>query len=198
MPKLVHCTSTAKAEEVKQALAETAYRLFREKGFDQVGVRDITAAVGVTTGAFYYHFKNKSELLDYHAKKNGLWLMEEVPKLLAGLPPLEQIKKLLGTYLCNIFVADGYELCEDRMFLQHFARRESPGLRERVTELVRACQQEGTLTNNVSAEEIARRVLIAYRGVEYDWCIHQGDYDIHSLMAEQVTVVLTYYKCEKE
>lgn len=197
MPKLVHCTTTAKAEEVKQTLADTAYQLFREKGFDRVGVRDITAAVGVTTGAFYYHFKNKSEILDYQARKNGRWLSEKVPKLLAGLPPLEQIKKLLGTYLCDIFVDEGYELCEDRMFLQHFARRESPGLRMQVTELVRACQQEGTLTDQVPAEEIARRVLIAYRGVEYDWCIHQGDYPIHRLMQELITVILDHYKCEK-
>ena len=197
MPKLVHCTTTAKAEEVKEALADTAYRLFREKGFDQVGVRDITAAVGVTTGAFYYHFKNKSEILDYHAQKNGRWLAEEVPKLLADLPPLEQIKKLLATYLCDIFVDEGYELCEDRMFLQHFARRESPRLRVQVAGLVQACQEEGTLTRDTPADEIARRVLIAYRGVEYDWCIHQGEYPIHHMMEEMVTAVLDHYKCEK-
>lgn len=197
MPKLVHCTTTAKAEEVKQALADTAYRLFREMGFDQVGVRDITAAVGVTTGAFYYHFKNKSEILDYHAQKNGIWLKEEVPGLLAGLPPLEQIRKLLAGYLCDIFEDEGYELCEYRMFLRHFARRESPGLRAQVTELVRACQRDGTLTGQVPAEEIARRLLITCRGVEYDWCIHQGNYSIRELMGELLDVILDHYKCEK-
>lgn len=50
--------------EVRQAeiLAQAA-RLFREKGYLATSIRDIGEAVGVTSAALYYHFKNKDELL---------------------------------------------------------------------------------------------------------------------------------------
>ncbi|TWT15182.1 TetR/AcrR family transcriptional regulator [Reyranella sp. CPCC 100927] len=43
-------------------LLRAASRLFRDRGFDKVGVAEITAAAGLTHGAFYTHFKSKDEL----------------------------------------------------------------------------------------------------------------------------------------
>ncbi len=41
----------------------TAGRLFREKGFEGVGVSEIMAAAGLTNGAFYRHFESKDDLV---------------------------------------------------------------------------------------------------------------------------------------
>jgi TetR/AcrR family transcriptional repressor of nem operon len=49
------------AEKHANILKEAA-RLFRERGFDGVGVADIMKAAGLTHGAFYAHFPSKSEL----------------------------------------------------------------------------------------------------------------------------------------
>src|SRR5262245_15477429 len=46
----------------RDELVRAASRLFRERGFDKVGVADITAAAGLTHGAFYTHFKSKEAL----------------------------------------------------------------------------------------------------------------------------------------
>jgi TetR/AcrR family transcriptional repressor of nem operon len=46
----------------RQTLIETAARLFRERGFDGVGVMEISKAAGLTQGAFYAHFKSKEAL----------------------------------------------------------------------------------------------------------------------------------------
>ncbi|HKU98318.1 MAG TPA: TetR/AcrR family transcriptional regulator [Vineibacter sp.] len=46
----------------REDLLRAAGRLFRENGFDKVGVADITAAAGLTHGAFYTHFKSKDAL----------------------------------------------------------------------------------------------------------------------------------------
>ena len=44
-------------------ILEAAIVQFRERGFHGVGVDDIAAAVGITGGALYRHFRNKDELL---------------------------------------------------------------------------------------------------------------------------------------
>ena len=50
------------AQKHKRTLAETAGRLFREKGLDGVGVAEIAQAAGLTHGAIYSSFASKSEL----------------------------------------------------------------------------------------------------------------------------------------
>jgi TetR/AcrR family transcriptional repressor of nem operon len=46
----------------REALLGAASRLFRDKGFDKVGIAEIAAAAGLTHGAFYTHFASKDEL----------------------------------------------------------------------------------------------------------------------------------------
>ena len=43
-------------------MLNAASRLFRERGFDKVGIAEIAAAAGLTHGAFYTHFESKEAL----------------------------------------------------------------------------------------------------------------------------------------
>jgi TetR/AcrR family transcriptional regulator, transcriptional repressor for nem operon len=54
--------SREKAAEHHQAVIEAAAISFRETGFDGVNVSDIMKKAGLTHGAFYGHFKSKSDL----------------------------------------------------------------------------------------------------------------------------------------
>jgi TetR/AcrR family transcriptional repressor of nem operon len=51
------------AEENRQAVIDAASRLFRERGFDGVGLAELMAAAGLTHGAFYKQFKSKDDLI---------------------------------------------------------------------------------------------------------------------------------------
>ncbi|MGA2550560.1 MAG: TetR/AcrR family transcriptional regulator [Burkholderiaceae bacterium] len=48
-------------EETRQRILEAAGREFREHGFGGVGVDGLAHAAGVTSGAFYRHFRSKAE-----------------------------------------------------------------------------------------------------------------------------------------
>lgn len=50
------------ASENRRRVIEAASRLFREHGFDGVGVADIMKAAGFTHGGFYNHFASKEAL----------------------------------------------------------------------------------------------------------------------------------------
>jgi TetR/AcrR family transcriptional regulator, transcriptional repressor for nem operon len=50
------------AESNRARVVETAARLFREKGFEGVGVADLMHAAGMTHGGFYNHFESKDDL----------------------------------------------------------------------------------------------------------------------------------------
>jgi TetR/AcrR family transcriptional regulator, transcriptional repressor for nem operon len=51
------------ARENRARIVETASTLFRERGYDGVGVADIMAAAGFTHGGFYKHFRSKADLM---------------------------------------------------------------------------------------------------------------------------------------
>lgn len=56
--------SKAQVEANRETILENAGRLFREKGFDGVGVAELMKASGLTNGAFYGHFASKDELIE--------------------------------------------------------------------------------------------------------------------------------------
>ena len=51
-----------KAAENRERIIATAARLFRENGFDGVGLDAIMESAGLTHGGFYRHFRSKTEL----------------------------------------------------------------------------------------------------------------------------------------
>ena len=54
--------SREKFAESRKRILEAAATLFREKGFDGVGLADIMKAAGLTHGGFYGHFGSKEDL----------------------------------------------------------------------------------------------------------------------------------------
>src|ERR1700730_19262646 len=54
--------SRDRAAENRERIVDTASRLFREKGFDGVGLDAIMKGAGLTHGGFYGHFESKEHL----------------------------------------------------------------------------------------------------------------------------------------
>lgn len=54
---------TAKAEETRERILDAALRLFRKQGFDETTMRDVAAEAEVATGAAYYYFRSKEDLV---------------------------------------------------------------------------------------------------------------------------------------
>lgn len=54
--------SRAQAAENRQNVINEASRLFREHGFDGIGLKDLMQGAGLTQGAFYKQFASKADL----------------------------------------------------------------------------------------------------------------------------------------
>jgi TetR/AcrR family transcriptional repressor of nem operon len=55
--------SKQQAAESRERVIDAAAKLFREKGFDGIGVDDLMMSAGLTHGGFYRHFSSKEELI---------------------------------------------------------------------------------------------------------------------------------------
>jgi TetR/AcrR family transcriptional regulator, transcriptional repressor for nem operon len=55
--------SRVQAAENRQTVINVASRLFRERGFDGIGLKDLMEGAGLTQGAFYKQFASKEDLV---------------------------------------------------------------------------------------------------------------------------------------
>ena len=70
--------SRVQAAENRQTVIDVASRLFRERGFDGIGLKDLMKAAGLTQGAFYKQFASKEDLAVEASKRalesaSGRW-----------------------------------------------------------------------------------------------------------------------------
>ncbi len=59
MPKIVD------HDQYREELVDKCFKLFSEKGFSNVTMREIAAETGISTGALYHYFPTKQSILEY-------------------------------------------------------------------------------------------------------------------------------------
>lgn len=86
---------TAKAEETRAKILDTALRLFRERGFEKTTMRDVAAEAGVATGAAYYYFRSKEDLVMAFYLRTNDEAREEMGKAIASTKELRKRLRLM-------------------------------------------------------------------------------------------------------
>jgi AcrR family transcriptional regulator len=87
---------TAKAEETRNRILDAALELFRERGFAETTMRDVAAAAGVATGAAYYYYRSKEDLVMAFYVRTDQEAAEQFAEALARSKKLEKrIKGLI-------------------------------------------------------------------------------------------------------
>ena len=57
--------------QTKQILEESLKKLMLQKPLDKITIRDLTEDCGISRMAFYYHFKDKFDLVNFVDKATG-------------------------------------------------------------------------------------------------------------------------------
>ncbi len=76
--------SRQKAAENRERIIDAAGALFREKGFDGIGVADIMKAADLTHGGFYGHFDSKDDLVAQASQRTMAHAAVNWEKVVAG------------------------------------------------------------------------------------------------------------------
>ena len=108
--------------ETRELLQSAALRLFVEKGFDSTPVSEIADAVGVSSMTFYRYFPTKESVVlddDYDPL-----IAEMIAAQPRDLPPVERVRRGLGTGMKEVFAAD-----RERLRVRVALILETPSLR---------------------------------------------------------------------
>jgi AcrR family transcriptional regulator len=95
----------------REEILKTVAKLFKEKGYHNTSIKDISQEVGLEGGALYYHIKSKEAVLFEIGEDAINQLLGEMEKIHnADLPPKEKLKAAIETQI-TFFINRFYETC---------------------------------------------------------------------------------------
>jgi len=152
--------------ETRQALFDAALNLFREKGYDETTIEEITGRADVAKGTFFNYFPSKEAFLS----ELSAWRFVQLHKMLdlgQGTPesPMARLKLLMQRF-DEEFLRD-WPILQRAMATRlghpppsrRHAKRRIAGL---LTNLVREAQACGEIRPDVEAELVSDLLLVSY------------------------------------
>ena len=168
---------TKQADATRKRIYNTAIRLFKQHGYEQVSVSQIAKAADVGIGTFYHYYESKIELF-MKIFVNVEDYFSEFKTLDYNLPAKEIIHRYFYQY-AKLNEAAGIEIVQNLANPQN--RKSLDGNQDFeiiLTSILKKYQELGKIKNNESAEDICDLFFISARGVMFDWCIKHGKYDL--------------------
>ena len=160
--------------DTKEKLIQAGLKSLLEKGFNGVGVQEITEAAGVPKGSFYNHFESKEALGVEIVERYGVGSTRRAVLTDKTVRPLERLRTHFAA-LNDMFVASEFKRgCLLGNFSAELANQ-SPAVRDSLAELfikwtkdleaaIADAQSEGSIASKARAGDLAAFLLDAYEG----------------------------------
>jgi AcrR family transcriptional regulator len=98
-----------KKEQTRQLIAETAWRLFADRGFEQVTVAEVAREAQVAVATVFNYFPTKEDLFYYRLEVFGARLVDAISIRTEGEPVLVAFRRYLlesGGLLAHVEAGD--------------------------------------------------------------------------------------------
>ena len=102
-----------KKEQTRRLIAETAWRLFADRGFDRVTVAEVAREARVAEATVFNYFRTKEDLFYFQLEAFGAGLLEAVSTRPTGEPVLAAFQRYLlqsGGMLAQVEAGDARAL----------------------------------------------------------------------------------------
>ena len=199
--KIKISTRKLNAIETKNKLLQSALYLFSHFGFDKVTVEDITRSAGVAKGTFYSHFATKEQVLVEQFSK----IENSYKEVYDNRKPSETAEQLALNFIdamCK-FCCDEWGLDFLKVVYSNQISLGSHPLillnKDRLfyhslEDIVKLGQDRGEFTKDLSVEEQVYLFASICRSLLYEWCLHNGSYNLREAGQKSCKIVLKYIR----
>lgn len=184
------------ADATRRNIYEISISLMEKKGFADTTIGEISRKAGVSVGTFYNYFSSKEEIFFDIYKKADEYFERTVARSLkdSGVGAADQIV-LFFRYYAKYNKKRGFRNINQLYNTRNkFFIIKGRYMQELLKRIIDAGQSSGELSADMNAEEITEYLFIASRGVVYDWCIHEGLYDLETRIEEYMAKMTGIFK----
>ena len=151
--------SRIQAAENRQAVINVASRLFRERGFDGIGLKDLMEGAGLTQGAFYKQFESKEDLAA-QASRRALESASERWSAASAENPDDPLGEVIAFYLSAGHREEKLDGCPV-VALGSDAARQGAGVKAAFEEGIKAYLEVlGPLLPETDGEDSNRKAMV--------------------------------------
>ncbi|HEY2452593.1 MAG TPA: multidrug efflux transporter transcriptional repressor AcrR [Scandinavium sp.] len=195
------------ALETRQQILDVALRLFSQRGVSSTSLAEIAKAAGVTRGAIYWHFKNKSDLFSeiWQISESSISSLESEYRAKFPDDPLSILREIL-VYILEATVIDErrrlmleiiYHKCEfvgEMTVVQQAQHDLCLESYDRIEEVLRECIRAGQLPEDL----LTRRAAIVMRsyvsGIVENWLFSPDTFDLKNEARDFAAILLEMYQ----
>lgn len=184
----------------KENLYVAAVTLFRQRGFDETRVEEITRAAGVAKGTFFNYFPTKEDVLLYIGERHlsrlgGSMANGAAKQLFHERSAVAALKRLLRTFAESLNEdRDLVRLAVDKaMKISHLAPTAEGGrfgFQGLITLLISRGQRTGEIHPAVDPELIAQMLEGLYYQQLVIWCQEDFSFDLGERLEQVVDMLL--------
>ncbi|MCB2352899.1 TetR/AcrR family transcriptional regulator [Clostridium estertheticum] len=184
------------ALNTKNKIYKSAIDLMDKKGYKNIKIQDICKKAGVSVGSFYNCFKSKNEILIEIYKRADEYFITEVANNIYCDNATNEIIKYFDYYAkYNVQVGiDTMKLLynsNNKLFIT-----KGRDMQNLLNIIIERGQEKNELSNEMSKESITEYLFIAARGVVYNWCLYDGEFDLLEAMNEYMKRFIIIFKYE--
>ncbi|WP_324824676.1 TetR/AcrR family transcriptional regulator [Sinanaerobacter sp. ZZT-01] len=169
------------AAQTKNNIIRVALNLIQKKGYQNMSVRQLCLEAGISTGAFYHHFRSKEEMVN-----KGFALYDEALDLLLQNyefhDPVEDIKFIL-LHQTKYVIEESANLTKELYIAQlstdvKYSVKPIRKYYQVIEKLVGKAMQSDMIHTNMTVHELTSFLIRINRGVIFDWCLNDYSYDL--------------------
>lgn len=194
------------AMETRQHILDVALRLFSEQGVSSTSLAEIAKAAGVTRGAIYWHFKNKSDLFSEIWQLSETSIADMETEYRAKLPddPLSVLTHVL-IYILETTVADErrrllmeiiFHKCEfvGEMAAVRYQQRDlCIESYDRIEQILKECIAAGQLPDDLLTRRAAILLRSYISGIIENWLFAPDSFALQEEAHHYVAILLEMY-----
>lgn len=191
------------ALETRNQIIDAAIERFSEHGVSKTSLADIATAAGVTRGAIYWHFKNKTDLLNeiWAQSESGLDDLEVEYQLKYPFDPLSVMRSMIS-YVFEATVRDTrrrslmeiiFHKCEfvgEMTTLQLMQQTLYLECYEKIEDVLRQCIEAGQLPADLDTRRTAVVIRGYITGIMENWLFMPESFDLAADATQLVEVLI--------
>ncbi|CAH6659923.1 MULTISPECIES: multidrug efflux transporter transcriptional repressor AcrR [Pseudocitrobacter] len=191
----------------RQHILDVALRLFSQQGVSSTSLVDIAKAAGVTRGAIYWHFKDKSDLfgeiwelsessisdleIEYRAKfpDDPLSVLREILVYILEATVVEERRRLMMEII--------FHKCEfvgEMALLQQAQRNLCIESYDRIEQVLKDCISAKMLPAKLLTRKAAILMRSYISGIMENWLFAPGSFDLKKEARDYVAILLEMFQ----
>ncbi len=185
------------AIKTKKKIYNISVELMNKKGFNNTTIEEISKKAGVSVGAFYHYYKSKEDIFFDLYQKADEYFENEVTKYLEDENSINQII-LYFKYYAKYTEERGLENTsqlyntKNKLFIA-----KGRYMKILLQDIISKGQEKNEISKDMTPESLTDYLFIVARGIVYDWCLHNAEYNLTEYMVKFIERFVVVFKKNK-